>query len=69
MTVALLGAAYGFTKPRNESSAGERTASYTWQLPEGFQKPKVPADNPMTTEKYIYDHERLKDPAEFMIKY
>jgi len=25
--------------------------------------------NPMTTEKYIYDHERLEGPAEFMIKY
>jgi integrase/recombinase XerD len=25
--------------------------------------------NPMTTEKYISDYERLEDPAEFMIKY
>ena len=25
--------------------------------------------NPMTTEKYINDYERLEDPAEFMIKY
>lgn len=25
--------------------------------------------NPMTTEKYIYDYDRLEDPVEFMIKY
>ncbi|MGD8585979.1 MAG: tyrosine-type recombinase/integrase [Chloroflexota bacterium] len=25
--------------------------------------------NPMTTEKYIYDYDRLEDPAEFLIEY
>ena len=27
------------------------TSSYVWNLPKGFPKPRVPADNPMTAAK------------------
>jgi cytochrome c peroxidase len=37
-------------------------AAYTWQLPDGFPKPKVPAENPMTAEKVELGRRLFHDP-------
>ncbi|MDY7230339.1 methanobactin export MATE transporter MbnM [Hyalangium rubrum] len=46
-TAALLGAGCGDSKPEPEPEPD----TYDWQLPMGFPKPRVPADNPMTEAK------------------
>lgn len=46
------------------SSTGETVSGWDWDLPEHFPEPKVPEDNPMTTEKvelgrHLFYDERL----------
>ncbi|HSO39042.1 MAG TPA: di-heme enzyme [Labilithrix sp.] len=39
------------TAPDSASSDGEADGGFAWDLPPGFPRPPVPADNPMTAEK------------------
>ena len=45
--LAFVGAGLSASATRQVPEAGE----YRWELPKGFPRPKIPADNPMTTAK------------------
>src|SRR5271155_3440721 len=40
-----------FTTPRTALPGDADSGGYAWNLPKGFPKPYVPADNPMTAAK------------------
>jgi cytochrome c peroxidase len=50
--VTLLGARFANSQTPQSSDSSE----YHWELPKGFPKPKVPADNPMTSAKVRLGH-------------
>jgi len=58
--LTLVGA--GFAGSQEENSSGD--GAYQWVLPRGFPKPKIPADNPVTSEKvrlgrYLFYDQRM----------
>jgi cytochrome c peroxidase len=58
-----IGASLLFASPQEVSPTAPRS-EYQWNLPEGFPKPLVPADNPMTVAKvqlgrYLFYDQRL----------
>jgi cytochrome c peroxidase len=58
--LTILGASFANSQTPQNFDAGE----YQWELPKGFPKPKVPADNPMTAAKvqlgrYLFYDQRI----------
>ena len=53
VVLTLLGLAWacGFNAEEPDRAGRDRTSRFVWQLPDGFPKPRVPADNPMTPQK------------------
>ncbi len=49
MALLMVACHIGSTPPRQPE--GDRPRVFVWQLPEGFPAPRVPTDNPMTTDK------------------
>ncbi|MDF3071938.1 MAG: Methylamine utilization protein mauG, partial [Polyangiaceae bacterium] len=66
------GAEEGGAAGLNSAGPGDEPAPvdlYDWQLPKGFPKPAVPADNPMTADKvelgrHLFYDQRLSDNSE-----
>jgi cytochrome c peroxidase len=58
--LTILGASFANSQTPQNSDTGE----YHWELPKGFPKPKIPADNPMTSAKvklgrYLFYDQRM----------
>lgn len=49
--VLLCTACCGGTPPENANNAATDAPAWTWDVPQGFPRPTVPDDNPMTVEK------------------
>ena len=62
VALVLLGAACEYGGQEAHRPDYDSPSGYVWQLPAGFPAPRVPPDNPMTTEKVELGRQLFHDP-------
>ena len=62
VALLLFGVSCGLVKQESARLDRHSPSGYVWQLPEGFPTPRVPPDNPMTSEKVELGRLLFHDP-------
>ncbi|UCG13180.1 MAG: di-heme enzyme [Deltaproteobacteria bacterium] len=62
VVLVLLGTACEYGRQELDRPDNHSPSRYVWPLPEGFPAPRVPPDNPMTTEKVELGRHLFHDP-------